>query len=155
MINFKAKKAKKIFTAEVMGEICAFATEIARRDSDVEQNAKLFNYVAFQKFRTLGLIPDVLSIGRLPTIEMVSEEVQKAEDSRFEDALGRLEVILESMETGEVPLDELVVKYEEGVALLKTCHARLHEAELKIEEVRRKSGTLETEPFEDEPDDDS
>lgn len=86
---------------------------------------------------------------------MVSEEVQKAEDSRFEDALGRLEVILESMETGEVPLDELVVKYEEGVALLKTCHARLHEAELKIEEVRRKSGTLETEPFEDEPDDDS
>jgi len=86
---------------------------------------------------------------------MMSEEAKEAEESRFEVALDRLEAIIESMETGEVPLDELVVKYEEGVVLLKTCHARLREAELKIEAVRRKSGTLETEPFEDEPEQDS
>ena len=86
---------------------------------------------------------------------MVSEKEQKTDAPRFEEALGRLEVILEAMETGEIALDELVGKYEEGVDLLKICHARLHEAELKIEEVKRKKGVLETEPFEPDPDGDS
>ena len=86
---------------------------------------------------------------------MASEQSQKTEAPRFEEALGRLEAILESMEAGEIPLDELVVKYEEGVNLLKTCHARLHEAELKIEEVKRKNGGLEATSFEPETSEDS
>ena len=81
---------------------------------------------------------------------MVSEEPKNTEEPRFEAALERLEAILEAMETGEVPLDELVGKYEEGVALLKLCHARLREAELKIEAVKRNKGDLETESFEPE-----
>lgn len=86
---------------------------------------------------------------------MVSEKAHTTDAPRFEEALGRLEVILEAMETGEVALDELVSKYEEGVDLLKTCHARLHEAELKIEEVKRKKGGLETQPFEPDSEGDS
>ena len=81
---------------------------------------------------------------------MVSEEPKNMEEPRFEAALERLEAILEAMETGEVPLDELVGKYEEGVGLLKACHARLREAELKIEAVKRNKGGLETESFEPE-----
>ena len=69
---------------------------------------------------------------------MVSEKSGNTENLRFEEALGRLEAILESMDTGEVPLDELVSKYEEGSLLLKTCHARLEEAELKIETLQEK-----------------
>jgi exodeoxyribonuclease VII small subunit len=79
---------------------------------------------------------------------MVSEEIKNTKSPRFEEALSRLESILEAMETGEVPLDELVDKYEEGVSLLKTCNARLREAELKIEAVRKTNETIETEPFE-------
>ena len=79
---------------------------------------------------------------------MVSEEIKDTKSPRFEEALSRLESILEAMETGEVPLDELVDKYEEGVSLLKTCNARLREAELKIEAVRKTNETIETEPFE-------
>ncbi len=86
---------------------------------------------------------------------MASEQSQKTEEPRFEEALGRLEAILESMEAGDIPLDELVVQYEEGVRLLKTCHVRLHEAELKIEEVKKKSGALETTAFEPETSEDS
>jgi exodeoxyribonuclease VII small subunit len=55
----------------------------------------------------------------------------------FEDALARLESIVESMESGDVPLAELLAKFEEGNTLLKTCEARLKEAELKIEQLKK------------------
>jgi exodeoxyribonuclease VII small subunit len=55
----------------------------------------------------------------------------------FEDALARLETIVESMESGEVPLAALLAKFEEGTAMLKICESRLKEAELKIEQLKR------------------
>jgi exodeoxyribonuclease VII small subunit len=63
----------------------------------------------------------------------------------FEDALARLESIVESMESGDVPLAELLAKFEEGNALLKTCETRLKDAELKIEQLKKQkdgSGSL-------------
>jgi exodeoxyribonuclease VII small subunit len=66
-----------------------------------------------------------------------------ASDPNFEDALKRLEEIVESMEEGEIPLDDLVRKYEEGNQLLKVCGKRLRDAELKIE-MLKKSGSGET-----------
>ena len=41
------------------------------------------------------------------------------------------------MESGDVPLAELLAKFEEGNTLLKTCEARLKEAELKIEQLKK------------------
>jgi exodeoxyribonuclease VII small subunit len=67
----------------------------------------------------------------------------------FEDALARLESIVESMESGDVPLADLLAKFEEGNALLKTCEARLKEAELKIEQLKKqKDGPASLLPFE-------
>ena len=67
----------------------------------------------------------------------------------FEDALTRLETIVESMESGDVPLAELLAKFEEGNVLLKTCEARLKEAELKIEQLKRqKDGSVTLSLFE-------
>lgn len=57
----------------------------------------------------------------------------------FEAALEDLENIIENLETGEVPLTDLVDQYEQGTKLLKICHERLNEAELKIEKLREKS----------------
>lgn len=66
----------------------------------------------------------------------------------FETALTKLEAIVESMEQGEVPLAELLSKYEEGSKLLKVCEARLKDAELKIEKLKKqKDGTAAFEPF--------
>ena len=61
----------------------------------------------------------------------------------YEDALQRLETIIEALEDGEVPLQDLVRKFEEGSSLLKVCQAQLKEAELKIEKLNVKSGELE------------
>ena len=67
----------------------------------------------------------------------------------FETALTKLEAIVDSMEQGEVPLAELLAKYEDGTKLLKICEARLKEAELKIEKLKKaKDGGGAFEPFE-------
>lgn len=56
----------------------------------------------------------------------------------FEAGLARLEKLVESLEEGEVPLDELVAKYEEGMRLLRSCQEGLKAAELRISELGRR-----------------
>ena len=71
----------------------------------------------------------------------------------FETALTKLEAIVDSMEQGEVPLAELLAKYEEGSKLLRVCEGRLKEAELKIEQLKKqKDGSVAFEKFETERD---
>lgn len=66
----------------------------------------------------------------------------------FEEALARLEAIVDTMESGNVPLAELLTRFEEGNQLLKICETRLKEAELKIEILKKqKDGAPVTEPF--------
>ncbi len=67
----------------------------------------------------------------------------------FEAALTKLETIVDSMEQGEVPLADLLAKYEEGTKLLKVCESRLKDAELKIEKLKSsKDGAATFEAFE-------
>ena len=67
----------------------------------------------------------------------------------FEAALGKLETIVEAMESGDVPLAELLARFEEGSKLLKVCEARLKDAELKIEQLKKqKDGKVSFEKFE-------
>jgi exodeoxyribonuclease VII small subunit len=68
----------------------------------------------------------------------------------FETALGRLETIVESMESGEVPLAELLAKFEEGNKLLKVCEGRLKEAELRIEQLKKQKDGATFTAFETE-----
>lgn len=76
-------------------------------------------------------------------------ESDKTSKLTFEAALERLEAIVDSMEQGEVPLAELLGKYEEGTKLLKVCEARLKDAELKIEKLKKqKDGSTTFEAFE-------
>jgi exodeoxyribonuclease VII small subunit len=55
----------------------------------------------------------------------------------FEDALSQLETIVETMESGDVPLAELLSKFEEGNKLLKVCETRLKDAEMRIELLKK------------------
>jgi exodeoxyribonuclease VII small subunit len=74
---------------------------------------------------------------------------RSSEQPSFEDALSRLEAIVESMEAGDVPLADLIARFEQGTQLLKVCEGRLQEAELRIEQLRRqKDGSLAVERFE-------
>lgn len=57
----------------------------------------------------------------------------------FEVEIAKLEKLVESLESGTVSLDELVAKYEEGMRLLKSCQVSLQAAELRIEQLGKKS----------------
>ncbi|NOS71286.1 MAG: exodeoxyribonuclease VII small subunit [Verrucomicrobia bacterium] len=58
----------------------------------------------------------------------------------FEDALTKLESIVDAMESGDLPLESLIAKYEEGVKLARVCQEKLAEAELKIQQLEKTSG---------------
>ena len=68
----------------------------------------------------------------------------------FEAALAKLESTVESMESGQVPLAELVAKFEEGNKLLKQCEARLKDAEMKIEQLKKQKDGVVFTPFDPE-----
>jgi exodeoxyribonuclease VII small subunit len=57
----------------------------------------------------------------------------------FEGAMDRLEAIVEQMESGKLALEDLIVRYEEGMNLVKVCQERLTSAEQKIDIIARNS----------------
>jgi len=73
----------------------------------------------------------------------------------FEEALARLEAIVKSLEDGDLPLEESLRLFEEGVSLTRSCAARLEEAQRRIDVLTRgEQGTLELRPLEGAGEDD-
>jgi exodeoxyribonuclease VII small subunit len=66
----------------------------------------------------------------------------------FEDALKKLEGIVEAMESEDLPLEALLARYEEGTRLVKICQEKLAEAELKIQQLEKNAaGDLKLKPL--------
>ena len=70
---------------------------------------------------------------------MSSKSKPPAAEPNFEQAMERLEAIVDQMESGKLPLEELIVRYEEGMGLVRICQDRLASAEQKIEIIARNS----------------
>ena len=83
---------------------------------------------------------------------MSSKPKPRAAELNFEGAMDRLEKIVEQMESGKLPLEDLIVRYEEGMNLVKVCQERLTKAEQKIEIIARNSaGKTTVKDFEPAP----
>ena len=68
----------------------------------------------------------------------MSKAVKTAsEEPSFEDALQRLESVVEAMESDDLPLEQLLSRFEEGTRLVRVCQTRLSEAELKIQALEK------------------
>jgi exodeoxyribonuclease VII small subunit len=81
---------------------------------------------------------------------------ESSNDQTFESAIGRLESLVEEMEAEDLPLERLIVNYEEGIKLVKTCQQKLAEAEKKIEIIQKQAGAdPELKPFDPEAKTDS
>lgn len=66
----------------------------------------------------------------------------------FEEALGELDGIVKSLESGQAPLDQAIGAYERGVALKKHCETKLREAQARIEKITiGADGSVATEPL--------
>lgn len=69
---------------------------------------------------------------------------------KFEEALKRLEKIVEDLEKGDLSLDEALKKYQEGIELSRVCNQRLDNAKKKIDYlVKNKKGEFELKPLEE------
>lgn len=67
----------------------------------------------------------------------------------FEKAFKELETIVQRLEKEELPLDESLRLFEQGISLSRFCHQRLEEVEKKIELILADAkGQPRTEPFE-------
>ncbi|QSR87124.1 exodeoxyribonuclease VII small subunit [Candidatus Methylacidiphilum infernorum] len=59
-------------------------------------------------------------------------------EMRFEEAFKKLQEIVHSLESGQLPLEDLLQKYEEGRRLLKICDDKLNQAEQRIIHLSRR-----------------
>ena len=74
----------------------------------------------------------------------------KEKNLDFEKSLAKLENIIEALEDGDLPLNESIKTFEEGVKLTQHCQELLTKAELKIQKLLEKDdGTLDLEDFDD------
>ncbi len=80
---------------------------------------------------------------------MSNQPKKSAEEVSFERAMDRLEAIVDEMESGKMMLEDLIVRYEEGMKLVGICQERLASAEKRIEIITRNhAGKPVVKPFE-------
>ena len=72
----------------------------------------------------------------------------KSKPPEFEKALERLEEVVGQMEGGELGLDDMITRFEEGQKLIKLCSKKLDEVERKIEKLVQKGDDAVAEPLE-------
>jgi len=76
---------------------------------------------------------------------------QTMAEKKFEAAMARLEEIVQELEKGDIPLEQSLKLFEEGIKLSRICNKRLEEAERKVEIlIKDKNGIMKAEPFEEE-----
>ncbi len=81
------------------------------------------------------------------------EPAKKPDKPEFEHSLARLEEIVRKLESANLPLDEAMKLFEEGMELSRDCQQQLEQAEARVEILLKKGGgELAAEPFEPEGD---
>ena len=68
------------------------------------------------------------------------ETTPELQELSFETALARLEELVAKMESGKLPLENLIADYERGAKLLAACRAKLDTMERKIELLKADDG---------------
>ena len=73
--------------------------------------------------------------------------VQEKTPGNFESSLDELEKVVKELESGDLPLDRSLDLFSRGMQLSETCRKQLEEAETRVEQLIRKEGTYQPEPF--------
>nr|WP_157184184.1 exodeoxyribonuclease VII small subunit [Evansella cellulosilytica] len=62
----------------------------------------------------------------------------------FEEAMEKLESVVEKLEEGDVPLEEAITMFQDGMKLSKYCHERLNKVDEQMTEVLTEDGELKS-----------
>ncbi|WP_134698848.1 exodeoxyribonuclease VII small subunit [Ammoniphilus sp. YIM 78166] len=79
-------------------------------------------------------------------------EKNELQSLTFEDALKQLEAIVDKLEAGEVPLEQAIDLFQDGMLLSQVCSQKLEKVEQKIETLLEENGGLVVKPLELEED---
>src|SRR5476651_904909 len=94
--------------------------------------------------RTLRICYD----SAVPNHSKSAGQSSPAKNPPFEEALQKLESVVEAMESDDLPLETLLAKYEEGAKLVKICQEKLAEAEIKIQQLEKNAaGEMKLKPL--------
>ncbi|AEP91461.1 exodeoxyribonuclease VII, small subunit [Bacillus subtilis subsp. subtilis str. RO-NN-1] len=69
-------------------------------------------------------------------------DVKKSENMTFEEAMKGLESIVSKLEEGDVPLEQAINYFQEGMALSKMCHEKLQKVEKQMDFILKEDGEL-------------
>jgi exodeoxyribonuclease VII small subunit len=86
----------------------------------------------------------IAKFGEWRRMSKMSEPKSK-EETTFEQAMEQLEVIVEKLEEGDVPLEKAISLYQEGMKLSNVCHDKLKTVEKQLDEILQEDG--ERKPF--------
>ncbi|WP_438432231.1 exodeoxyribonuclease VII small subunit [Gorillibacterium sp. sgz500922] len=75
------------------------------------------------------------------------EEKPTADEMTFEEAMERLEGIVSKLESGDVPLEQAIEWFQEGMKLSHLCGQKLEQVERKIEMLVVENGSMVRKPF--------
>lgn len=65
----------------------------------------------------------------------------------FESSLDELEKVVKELESGDLPLDRSLELFSRGMQLSESCRKQLEDAETRVEQLVRKGGSYQPEPF--------
>lgn len=65
-------------------------------------------------------------------------------DVSFEESMDELEKIVQKLEAGDVPLEEAIQLFQDGMKWSKLCHDKLQKVEKQMDEILKEDGTLES-----------
>jgi exodeoxyribonuclease VII small subunit len=82
----------------------------------------------------------------------VSRKETEKQELTFEQAMARLEEIVDGLERGEGSLEESIARFEEAAKLARFCEQQLKGVEGKLQKLIEKRGGVELEPLAEEPD---
>ncbi|MGN1372032.1 MAG: exodeoxyribonuclease VII small subunit [Candidatus Coprovivens sp.] len=68
---------------------------------------------------------------------------EKVEEKKFEESLVELENIVKELESGNVDLDQAIVKYSDAMKLAKLCSDKLNSATEQVNKILKENGELE------------
>jgi exodeoxyribonuclease VII small subunit len=74
---------------------------------------------------------------------MAHDSATEKQQPNFEQAMQQLELVVQEMERGELPLDEALGKFQEGITLARSCQRYLKDAEQQVSVLAKDNATLE------------
>ncbi|OLO42838.1 exodeoxyribonuclease VII small subunit [Alkalihalophilus pseudofirmus] len=75
---------------------------------------------------------------------------QKQGELSFEEAIKELESVVEKLEQGDVPLEQAITMFQEGMNLSKLCHDKLSVVEKQLEQILTEDGEIQEVSFQED-----